>query len=68
MNRKEWKWHFTLKRSLLSFLFLPTTHFKIKFEAKPTDTSAELGDILGKLVRDYSLVQNPTVVNRMPLQ
>jgi hypothetical protein len=30
-----------------------------------TDTLAELDVILQKVVRDYSLVQNPMIVNRM---
>jgi hypothetical protein len=39
-------------------------HFSTNIEQKWTDTLTEVEDILQKIVRVYSLVQNPKVVNR----
>jgi len=45
----------------------PAHHlFCMNFEQKCTDTLAELDNIPQNVMRGYSYVQNPTVVNRMP--
>ncbi len=53
--------NFMLKMALFS-LVLATTHFE---EWKGTDTLSELDNILQKVARDKSLVQNPPFANRI---
>jgi len=38
----------------------------MKFEQKCTEISAELDDILQKIEIDYTFVQDPTVVDKIP--
>ncbi len=65
---KTKKWAFKSQNSP-NFSRNPT-HYPVwmNFEWECRDTSAELGDIIQKVERDYSLLQNPTVVNRLSHQ
>jgi hypothetical protein len=55
-----------LKKALFSVFILPATHFEQILNTKRTKTLAKIDDILQKIARFYQLVQNPTVVHRMP--
>ncbi len=50
-----------VQKVVLSFLIIPTNHFEEIFN----ENFAELGNIRQKVVQEYRLLQNPTVVNTM---